>query len=320
MSRVSFSQRALGPGGILPGAELATALAQGRAWFSVIRKARIETVECCRVVRNMQVFNCQTFRQFLGQPNFSKNHSWGREKRYVVTEASLLEYEDLLKGTLYHHHTSFDIFDEVSAMGYPLTAKAIRQRNSGNPRDEKTQMAHLGEVIGAEFVRTFLDFKTTQVFPKRFNPNVDQSMKGADIIGLRDNEQPARLLIGEAKSYKGFDKRAIDEAYDHLVALHAKEASRMLRFMKEILRRKDDKLSLVNVDRHMADSVPRSFIIISISQSAPRNPFDILTEKFKCSQLPDLMAVHIQIQNLREKKIEDGQHSEKTWLSRLFTW
>lgn len=268
----------------------------------------------------MQVFDCQTFHQFIGQPTCSKNHNWGLEERYVVTETSLSEHEDLLKSTLYYHHTSFGIFDEVSAMGYPLTADAIRQRNSGNPKDEKIQMAHLGEVIGAEFARTFLDFKTTQVFPKRFNPNVDQSMKGADIIGLRDNEQPARLLIGEAKSYKDLDKRAIDEAYNHLIALHVKEASRMLRFMKEVLRLKGDKPSLANVDRHMADSVPRSSIIISITQSAPRNPFAILTEKFKCSQLPDLMAVHIQIQNLRDKKFEDGQHSGETWLSRIFTW
>jgi hypothetical protein len=264
----------------------------------------------------MQVFDCQTFRQFLGQPTCSESRDWGVDERYVVTETSLLEYEDLLRGTLYYHHTSFDVFDEISAMGYPLTADAIRQRNSGSPKDEKTQMAHLGEVIGAEFARAFLDFRTTQVFPKRFNPNVDQSMKGADIIGLRDNEQPAGLLIGEAKAYKDFDKRAIDEAYDHLVTLHVKEASRMLRFMKEVLRLKGDRPSLVNVDRHMADNVPRSFIIISITQSAPRNPFAILMEKSKCFQLPDLMAVHIQVQNLRDKK----QRSGETWLTRIFTW
>ncbi len=94
----------------------------------------------------------------------------------------------------------------------------------------------------------------------------------------------------------------------------------MLRFMKEVLRLKGDKLSLVNVDRHMADGVPRSPIIISITQSAPRNPFAILTEKFKDYQLPDLMAIHIQIQNLRDKKFKDGQHSGETWLSRIFTW
>ncbi len=267
----------------------------------------------------MEVFDRQTFRQFLGQLTHSKKHDWGVEERYVVTEASLSEYEDLLKGTLYHHHASFNIFDEISAMGYPLTAKAIRQRNSGNPKDERTQMAHLGEVLGAEFARAFLNFETTQVFPKRFNTNVDQSMKGADIIGLRDNEQPAELLIGEAKSYKNIDRRAIGEAYDHLVALNREEASRMLRFMKEILPREGDRLNLKNVDRHMADSVPRSFIIVSVTQSAPRDPFDILAEKFRGSPLPNLRAVNIQIENLKNN-LEDGQHSGETWLSRIFTW
>jgi len=266
----------------------------------------------------VQVFDPQTFRQFLGRPTWCKNHSWGIEERYVVSESSLAEYEGILRDTLYHHHSSFGVFDEIRALSYPLTALAMRQRDSGNPADDTTQMGNLGEVIGTEFARAFLDFETTWAFPKRLNPNVDQSMKGVDIIGLRSTHQPAELLIGEAKSRKQFSKDSIDEAYDHLVALHVREAPRMLRFVKESLSLKGDRRGLANVDRHMADDVPRRCLIVSITQAEPRNPFEVLTERFGHVQLPCLMAVHIRIHNLKGKKAEDGQHSEETWLSRLF--
>lgn len=267
----------------------------------------------------MQVFDPESFRQFLGQPTWRKNHNWGLEERYVVSESSLAEHELRLRDTLYHHHSSFDVYDEIRALGYPLAALAMRQRDSGNPSDETTQMGNLGEVVGTEFARAFLGFETTWVLPKRLNPNVDQSMKGVDIIGLRGANQPPELLVGEAKSGKRFNRDAIDEAYDHLVALHVKEAPRMLRHIKESLRLQGDRFGPANVDRHMADGVPRHCLIFSLTQTEPRSPFEIITEKSGNVQLPHLMAVHVQICNLRGENAENDLHSEKTWLSRLFT-
>lgn len=254
----------------------------------------------------MQVFDVYTFHDFIGSPSHTATYDWGKEKRYVVSEASLTKYEDTLRGTLYRHHSSFDLRDEVQDMGYPITAVTMHKRNSGLPREHKTRMAHLGEFMGAEYAKAFLDFETTRVFPKRLNPNVDQSMKGADIIGLRALEQPAELLLGEAKCHTSFDTRAIKKAYKHLVDLHEKEASRLLRFMKEVLRLGEDKSALRNVDRHMAKGVPRSFFILSITESRPQNPFTCLEESHCYSELPRLMAIHIQIESLRD------------WLPRLF--
>ena len=265
----------------------------------------------------MTVFDPQAFRQFVGLPVLSKNHHWGVEERYVIPETALLENEALLKETLYHHHSSFDFFNEIAEMGFPLAAKAIRHRNSGNPTDKKTQMAHLGEVFAAEFARAFLGFETT-IFPKRMNPNIDQSMKGADLIGLRNHKKPPELLIGEAKSSRVFDRGSIDEAYAHLCALHKREASRMLRFAKEVLSLQGDGRGVANVERHMADDVPRQYIVISLTQSEPQDPFSKLGERAGYIQLPHLLAVHIQIQNLRGKRAANGRKDEGTWLSKLF--
>jgi hypothetical protein len=265
----------------------------------------------------MQIFDSQTFRQFLGHPTLRQNHSWGIEERYVVSEPSLIEYEDILRNTLYHHHSSFGIFKEIERLGYPQAARAMQQRNSGTPKDNATQMGNLGEVFGREF-GTLLGFETTWAFPNRLNPNVDQSMKGVDIVGLRRIDQPAELLIGEAKSRRQFSSNSVADAYDHLVDLRVKQASRILRLVKESLHLQGDSRGLSNVDRHMASSIPRRYLIVLITQTRPRNPFAILTNKFSHAPLPNLMAVHVQVQNLKGKETDDGQPSEESWLSRLF--
>jgi hypothetical protein len=262
----------------------------------------------------MQTFDRETFRLFLGKPAVQRQHGWGIEERYVVSESSLAEYKDVLRDTLYHHHSSFDTFDEIRDLGYPLAADAMRQRDSGNPENERTQMGNLGEVMGAEFARAFLEFETTWTFPKRLNPNIDQSMKGADIIGLRNANQLPELLIGEAKSRQQFSRGSIAEAYDHLAALYRQDARKILRFAKEYI--KGDKSGVANIDRHMAHNVPRHCLIFSLTQTAPRNPFDILAEKYSSYELPNLIAVHVQVRNL---KVIGEERYGKTWLSKLFT-
>jgi hypothetical protein len=267
----------------------------------------------------MRVFDPQSFKQFLGQPADRKQHNWGTEERYVISETSLRKFEKLLADTLYYHHSSFDLSDDVATLGFPLAAQAMRQRNSGMPAEEKTQMGNLGEVMGTEFARTYLGFETTRTFPKQLNPNMDQAMKGVDILGLRGTTRRPELLFGEAKTGKRLHKLAVEEGYDHLIDLHRKEAMWMLHSMKEALALKGDKEGVANVDRHTADRVPRRYFLLIVTQSVPREPFNVVVERFKLTQLPTLLAVHIQIQHLKDRKSESSSHEEDTWLTRLFS-
>jgi hypothetical protein len=228
----------------------------------------------------MSVFDCQTFLQFLGQPS-CKCHAWGEERCYVVPETSLVTYETALRDTLYHHHSSFDLLEDLKDLGYPLTAAAMYERSSGNPHEHNTQMGNLGEIMGAEFGIFVLGFETTRVFPKWANPNVEQSMKGVDIIGLQKEGEPAELLVGEAKTYTEFDRKAVEKAYDHLVDLHSKDASQILHSLKESLRLSGDKEGTKNLDRHMVPGIPRHSTILLITQSAPQEPFKCMDVTYR---------------------------------------
>lgn len=260
------------------------------------------------MLSSMKTFDSQSFRQFLGQP-VERKYDWGTEQRFKVSKETLDAYEEMLKDTIYSHHSSFDFSDEIAGIGFPLAAQALRRRNSGNPANkyDKTQMGNLGEVIGAEFSCAYLGFQAVQTYPKRLNTNVDQAMKGVDIIGLRGRDQPAQLLIGEAKCAKQHKKELIEDAYKHLVRLKNEEASRILRFMKEYHRLSVNRELVENTDRHMAKSVPRDYLIISVTLTAPRPPFSAIAEQVKQSPLHQpLLAVHIQFE------------TKKSWLTNLF--
>jgi len=147
----------------------------------------------------MPIFTDETFRFFLGSPQIYE-HDWGIEWRFAVSKEILKDYSNILCETLYYHHSFFDLHDEIAELGFPLSAQSLRNRYSGNPFDHKTQMGNLGEVIAAHLSRTYLRFQGTPIYPKRYNTNVDQSMKGIDVLNFRDINSPEEILIGEVKT------------------------------------------------------------------------------------------------------------------------
>jgi hypothetical protein len=244
----------------------------------------------------MQFFDNESFKDFLGLPIYEGNHIWGVEKRFSVVKDKIKDFVPIFRNTLYRHHSSFNIADELSTLGFPLSAEAMRIRNSGLPTDEKTRMGNIGEVLGAEFASAYLNYQTTIIFPKRLNPNPDQSMKGVDILGLRDQNLPAEILLGEVKSYTKLDNRAISEAYINLKNLHQnKKLPVIFHFAKEYLNLQQNSSQAKNIDRHMAEDAPKNCFLLSITQKKPRNPFSVLPQ----SRDVQLLTVHIQLEDIR---------------------
>lgn len=244
----------------------------------------------------MQVFDKHSFKDFLGNSIYEANYSWGIEKRFRVPKENINKFAPVIKDTLYHHHSSFDFADEIRELGFPLSAEALKTRNSGLPSDLKTRMGHLGEVIGSEFAKNYLNYQAVMIFPKRLNPNPNQSMKGVDVLGFREENLDAEILLGEVKSYTSLDKRAISEAYLNLESLSRnKKLPLFFHFAKEYSVLQKDKNQKNNIDRHMADNTPRNCFLLSITQTKPNNPFLGISQNSGVN----LLAVHIQLENIR---------------------
>lgn len=255
----------------------------------------------------MQIFDNDSFRTFLGDSFSNQEQDWGTEWRFSVPKQVLERFINIFRDTLYHHHSSFDMHDGLAELGFTLSAKALKTRNSGNPTDLKTQMANLGEVLGAQFAKTYLGYQSKAIYPKRFNTNIEQSMKGVDVLSFRDSNSPAEILFGEVKTGTRFVKTSsnpdkdspIEDAYKTLLR-HSKNNNLPVMFHFARAYFQNDKPSLNNIERHMKKDTPRKYLLLSVTEAKPRDPFINISHYQDNYGDLKLLAVHIEIKGLRE--------------------
>jgi hypothetical protein len=247
----------------------------------------------------MSMFSDNAFHNFLGEP-LEAQHNWGREWRFSISRETLGKYSDTLRDTLYAHHSFFNLHEEIAELGFVLSAQAMKDRYSGNPKDHNTQMGNLGEVLGAHFAREYLNFRGELLYPKRYNTNPEQSQKGIDILGFKDILSPAELLIGEVKARRDFEQGAVREDYEALCR-HQNNGNliKKTHFARACFR--DNKENLKNIDRHESATTPKHFLLLSITEDKPSGPFAKLPEfRQRYGTLSNLLAVHIEIRGLIE--------------------
>lgn len=74
------------------------------------------------------------------------------------------------------------------------------------PNVDKTKKGNLGEIILTEYLSQTLGIRVL-VYKLRYNPNVDQSMKGDDVL-LVDSK---RIIVGESKFRSVANKQAVED-------------------------------------------------------------------------------------------------------------
>lgn len=78
------------------------------------------------------------------------------------------------------------------------------------PTADKTKKGNTTETILAEYLKASSGLKLL-VYRLRYNPNIDQSMKGDDVLLLNPSNLYEKVILGEAK-FRGIpDKAAVDE-------------------------------------------------------------------------------------------------------------
>lgn len=248
----------------------------------------------------MPIFSDDDFLSFLGKP-LDDQRDWGREWRFSISQATLEQYRNTLRDTIYHHHTFFDLHKEIEELGFALSAQVMKDHYSGNPvKNDDTQKGNLGEVLGALLTRTYLNFCGQTVYPKRYNTNTEQSQKGIDILGFKDKSSPAELLFGEVKVRTSFDQNAIRKDYESLWEhQRSGDLPKKLHFARAYFH--NDKENWENVDRHGMAGTPVHYMLLSITEASRSQPFNKLSEyKDEVGVISNLLAVHIEITGLNK--------------------
>jgi hypothetical protein len=77
------------------------------------------------------------------------------------------------------------------------------------PVAAKTQRGNFAEVILAEYLKVATD-AVMPVYKLRYNPNIQQAMKGDDVLLFDLDSDPVRIIVGESK-FRGIPSKAAVE-------------------------------------------------------------------------------------------------------------
>jgi hypothetical protein len=102
------------------------------------------------------------------------------------------------------------------------------------PINPNTQKGNWAEILLAEYVAASYGAQLP-VYRLRYNPNVDQSMKGDDVLAFDLDSNPVRVLVGEAKFRSTPDKAVVEELVGALAKSHAGNIPASLQFVANIL-------------------------------------------------------------------------------------
>jgi hypothetical protein len=221
--------------------------------------------------------------------------------RYAVRPEQLETHLDPLRKIIYAQHSSFDLAPLLRDLGYPETAQTLSELRSNVPNEDRIRASNLVEILASEYAREVLGFEAVVRFPKRFNPNPDQAMKGPDVLGERNDAGANVILLGEAKWRAQASRGVFKEAYESLVRVCKEPIAPYLAMARELRRlscqRTADLDRLQSADSH--NLAQRHTLIFIASANDLRSPDKVLEDLYSSDPLPNLTIVHVCLPNLK---------------------
>lgn len=148
--------------------------------------------------------------------------------------ASLVPY---LRNLLTTHHASpealkrnAELRNAIAQLGFGANQAKLRRF----PASPTTQKGNLAEIVLAEYIVASTGL-TLPVYRLRYNPNVDQSMKGDDVLAFDLDSDPVRIVVGEAKFRGTASAAAVTEIVEGLVRSHKSGVPASLQFVADRL-------------------------------------------------------------------------------------
>jgi hypothetical protein len=138
---------------------------------------------------------------------------------------------------LVRHHTDPEALkrteehlEAIKRLG--LDAQQARLRRF--PISPSTQKGNLAEIVLAEYV-VAASGVALPIYRLRYNPNVDQSMKGDDVLAFDLDATPARIVVGEAKFRSASSAADVREIVEGLLRSHKGGVPVSLQFVADRL-------------------------------------------------------------------------------------
>jgi len=228
-----------------------------------------------------------------------------------LTERTVEQNDDFIlwmaNKLISHHYTNFRL-EQLKKKYTELGFEKYAKQNRKLPISDKVKKGNATEILLTEYIQSTLNRELIKVFKLKYNPNVDQAIKGDDTLMVdlfeQGNIDDLKIYLGESKFRTTPSKTAVNDissslekekmplSYSFLVEEIAKSNVELaLRLDDFIVQDIKDKGQLIytglflsnqntsaNVERNLNNDNPE-LIFISIGIQNPENFINLVFEK-----------------------------------------
>lgn len=131
------------------------------------------------------------------------------------TESDVDHFVAAMRDFLRDHHSRPEDIDRDRLRRNAFARQGLTLPLTRFPTSPTTRKGNWAEVLLCEYV-TATCKADLPVYRLRYNPNVDQSMKGDDVLAFDLDAKPVRIIVGEAKFRGTSSKQAVTEIIESL--------------------------------------------------------------------------------------------------------
>ncbi len=124
------------------------------------------------------------------------------------TDSDVNQFVAAMRGYLRTHHARPEDLERDRLRREALARQGIILPPTRFPTNPTTRKGNWTEVLLCEYVAASCNIDLP-VYRLRYNPNVEQSMKGDDVLAFDLEADPVRIIVGEAKFRKKSSKKVI---------------------------------------------------------------------------------------------------------------
>ena len=137
------------------------------------------------------------------------------DHRKLEENGNVDDFVDFMVPALQNHHISAAALERRRDL---LESLGIHNAtlSSPYPLTDKTRKGNFAEIFLAEYLQLTTDARLP-VYRLRYNPNVEQSMKGDDVLLFDLDSNPVRIIVGEAKFRGAPSRQAVIDTINGLV-------------------------------------------------------------------------------------------------------
>jgi len=145
-----------------------------------------------------------------------------------------VEFTSAMAQWIATHHVRPEAIERDRIRREALARQGFVDPTQRFPSNLNTQKGNWAEILLAEYV-TAGTTAQLPIYRLRYNPNVDQSMKGDDVLAFDLDSDPVRILVGEAKFRTTPSKTVVEQLVGALVKSHSGNIPASLQFVADLL-------------------------------------------------------------------------------------